>query len=85
MGDRAIRTVGDFTQNALTRRGIANRFPQVIGFINSVHIFDDETSAFEHAAEFEIGFGARHRMDYPLHAGRACRASRIASPMKQVK
>ena len=58
----------DFTQNALTRRGIANRFPQVIGFTNSVHIFDDETSAFEHAAEFEIGFGARHRMDYPLHA-----------------
>jgi hypothetical protein len=45
------------------------RFPQVIGFTNSAHILDDETSAFERSTELQIGFGARHRMDYSLHSG----------------
>ena len=53
---------------SLTRRGIGDRFPQVIGFTNPVNILDDETSAFEHAAELQVGFGARPSMDYPLHA-----------------
>jgi hypothetical protein len=53
----------------LTMRGIGDCFPQVVGFTNPIHILDDETSAFEHAAELQSGFGARHRMDYPFHAG----------------
>ena len=59
---------GHYTQNALMGRGIANGFPQVIGFTNSIHIFDDETSAFEHPAELQVGFRARDGVDYPLHA-----------------
>ena len=53
---------------SLTRLQAADRFQQVIGFTDSVHIFHDETSAFEHAAELQIGLGARHSMDYPLHS-----------------
>lgn len=53
----------------LTRSAIEDRFKQVIGFTDSVHILHDETSAFEHAAELQIGLGTRHCMDYPLDPG----------------
>lgn len=53
----------------LLRRAIADAFQEVISFTNSVHILNDETSAFEHASELQIGLGACHGMDYPLHAG----------------
>jgi hypothetical protein len=53
----------------LTRSAIRDRFKQVIGFTDPGYILGDETSAFEDAAELQIGLGARHGMDYPLHPG----------------
>jgi len=65
-------------ETPLARSAVSGCFKQVIGFTGSVDSLHNETSAFERRSCSQIGLGAAHGIDYPLHP-ESVATKRIAS------